>query len=201
MLLQRPRTPVARTVRQYQITARIGGGGMGVVYKARDLRLKRWVALKFPTATSGAEGEAARQRLLVEAQVAATLSHQNVCTVLNLDSTEEGQPFIVMPFYEGRTIKQRLIANRDTCLLFDTPKLVRALEDLYRQMWADFEAGNLPRPDLGNLDVYHSVGTELGLDGVGSLPDEAYAKRWEERLDLWNANFPMSPDRRMWRGS
>ena len=96
--------------------------------------------------------------------------------------------------------KQRLAAaNRDTCLLFDTPSLVRSLEDLYRRMWADFEAGNLPEPDLRNLDVYHSVGTELALEGVGLLTDEAYAKRWEERLDLWHANYPMPPDRRMWQ--
>jgi predicted O-linked N-acetylglucosamine transferase (SPINDLY family) len=97
--------------------------------------------------------------------------------------------------------KQKLAANRDTCLLFDTPRLVAALEDLYRQMWADFEAGNLPRPDLTNLEVYHSVGTELGLEGVGSLPDEAYAKRWQERLDLWNANYPLPRDGRMWAGA
>jgi hypothetical protein len=67
-------------------------------------------------------------------------------------------------------------------------------------MWAEFEAGNLPRPDLTNLDTYHSVGTQLALDGVGSLPDEAYAKRYAERLDLWNANYPMPPDGRMWMG-
>jgi predicted O-linked N-acetylglucosamine transferase (SPINDLY family) len=97
--------------------------------------------------------------------------------------------------------KQRLAAGRDTCLLFDTPKLVRSLEDLYRQMWADFEAGTLPKSDLANMDVYHSVGTELALDGVGSLTDEAYAKRYAERLDLWHANFPIKPDQRMWRGA
>ncbi len=97
--------------------------------------------------------------------------------------------------------KQKLAANRDTCLLFDTPKLARSLEDLYRQMWADFEAGNLPKPELTNLDVYHSVGTELALEGVGSLTDEAYAKRYEDRLDLWHSNYPMSPDRRMWPGA
>ena len=97
--------------------------------------------------------------------------------------------------------KQKLVEGRDTCLLFDTPTLVRALEDLYRQMWADFEAGNLPRPDLTNLDTYHSVGTALALEGVGLLTDEAYAKRYEERLDLWHANFPMPADRRFWMGA
>ena len=59
-------------------------------------------------------------------------------------------------------IKAKLAAGRDTCLLFDTPKLVHHLEDLYRQMWADLIRGAVPVPDLRNLDIYHEIG--LGLD-------------------------------------
>ena len=60
--------------------------------------------------------------------------------------------------------KRQLVAGRDTCLLFDTPKLVRHLEDLYRQMWEDFKRGALPCPDLRNLDIYHDIGLELDLE-------------------------------------
>ncbi len=60
--------------------------------------------------------------------------------------------------------KRKLAAGRDTCLLFDTPRLTRHLEDLYRGMWADYQAGTLPAPQLANLDVYCDAGAELNLE-------------------------------------
>ncbi len=98
---------VGRTVAQYEVLAKLGGGGMGVVYKARDIKLGRAVALKFlPPQWSHDEG--AKQRFVREAQAASATNHQNICVIHNIDETADGRLFIVMAYYEGETLKQRL---------------------------------------------------------------------------------------------
>jgi serine/threonine protein kinase len=85
----------------------LGGGGMGIVYKAEDIRLKRPVALKFlPSALT--RDEDARQRFVQEAQAASALDHPNIGTIYEIDSTPDGQLFIAMAYYDGETLKQRL---------------------------------------------------------------------------------------------
>jgi len=95
------------TTGQYEITAHVGGGGMGVVYRAYDRKLDRQVALKFVSPSFGRD-EPARQRLIAEAQTAASLSHHHVCAVHGLEATNDGQLFIVMPYYEGETLQSKL---------------------------------------------------------------------------------------------
>jgi hypothetical protein len=95
--------------------------------------------------------------------------------------------------------KTRLIEGRTTSLLFDTPTLTRHLEDLFRRMWADFESGSLPVPDLTNLDVYCEIGAELNLGGPGALTDEAYRARYVEKLARWHGTYPLRQDRRFWQ--
>ena len=82
---------------QYEIVSQIGGGGMGVVCKAQDTRLKRQVAIKLlpPDLT---RDETAKQRFLQEAQAASALDHPNICTVYEIDETPEGQMFIAMGY-------------------------------------------------------------------------------------------------------
>jgi dienelactone hydrolase len=96
-----------RTVSHYRIVEKLGGGGMGIVYKAEDLRLKRMVALKFlpPEHTRDAE---AKQRLMHEAQAASALDHANICTVHEIDETPDGQLFLAMAYYAGETLKKRI---------------------------------------------------------------------------------------------
>jgi eukaryotic-like serine/threonine-protein kinase len=98
---------IGQTISRYRILERLGGGGMGVVYKARDLRLDRPVALKFlpPDLTRDPE---ARQRFVYEAKAASALQHNNICTVHDIDETDDGQSFIVMDFYEGETLKKKI---------------------------------------------------------------------------------------------
>lgn len=95
-------------------------------------------------------------------------------------------------------VKSKLVAGRDTCLLFDTPRLVVALEDLYRQMWSDFKRGTLPVPDLRNLDIYQEVGLGLDLENIEALPDEAYWQLYQEKLAEWHRCYPFSHDGRLW---
>jgi tetratricopeptide (TPR) repeat protein len=94
-------------VGQYQILARLGGGAMGVVYRARDLKLGRLVALKF-LPPEWSHDEDAKQRFVREAQAASSTDHANICTVHDIQSTDDGRLFIVMAHYEGQTLKQRL---------------------------------------------------------------------------------------------
>jgi serine/threonine protein kinase len=90
---------------RYRILAKLGEGGMGVVYKAEDTRLKRIVALKFmpPELTRDSE---AKERFIREAQAAATLSHPNICTIHEVDE-EDGQSFISMEYIEGQSVRER----------------------------------------------------------------------------------------------
>ena len=94
--------------------------------------------------------------------------------------------------------KGRLAAGRDTCLLFDTPKLTRHLEDLFRRMWADLQRGSLPVSQLTNLDIYCDVGAELNLETQGALSEEAYRLRYEEKFKIRHEIYPLKPDVRLW---
>ena len=96
-----------RTVGRYRVLEQVGGGGMGVVYRASDERLGRVVALKFLHPRFGADDSAA-ERFRHEARAVASLEHPNVCTVHEIGETDDGQLYLAMPLYDGETLQQRI---------------------------------------------------------------------------------------------
>lgn len=101
---------IGAIISHFKVRDKLGGGGMGVVYLADDLKLDRKVALKFLPPHLGADEEA-NLRFVQEAKAASALNHPNVCTIYEIGRTDEGQQFIAMAHYEGQTLKQKLAAG------------------------------------------------------------------------------------------
>lgn len=94
-------------IAQYRIREKLGEGGMGIVYKAEDTKLKRLVAIKFlPTKLT--KDKQANERFIIEAQSASALDHPNICTIYDINETQDGQLYMVMAYYQGETLQKKI---------------------------------------------------------------------------------------------
>jgi len=192
---------VGKTISHYTILEKIGEGGMGVVYRAEDTKLGRTVALKFLSQDLTSD-RLHRERFLREAQVVSTLEHQNICTIHEVDETDDGQIFICMACYEGDTLKD--IIRRGPVPVGDA---VRFGLQIARGLTAAHEAGITHRDvKPGNVMVSvrgHVRLVDFGLaklagqssltrtgNAVGTVaymsPEQTRGEEADERTDIWS---------------
>ncbi|UCE18792.1 MAG: protein kinase [Gemmatimonadota bacterium] len=98
---------IGKTVSHYKILEKLGEGGMGLVYKAEDTKLKRTVALKFLSPELSRDSEA-KSRFIKEAQAVSSLQHNNICNIHEIDETEDRQMFICMDYYDGESLQEKI---------------------------------------------------------------------------------------------
>jgi serine/threonine protein kinase/Flp pilus assembly protein TadD len=186
---------------KYRIIRELGRGGMGVVYEAEDLKLKRTVALKFLPPELTADPEA-RERFIHEAQAASSLDHPNICTVHEIDEAEEGGMYIAMACYKGESLKERINRGplRATEVIDLALQVAEGLAKAQEQgiVHRDIKPGNIIITSDGIIkildfglaklagDVRLTLpGTTMGTVAYMS-PEQARGESVDQRTDIWS---------------
>ncbi|MCH7839504.1 MAG: tetratricopeptide repeat protein, partial [Planctomycetes bacterium] len=205
------------TVLNYESLEKRGGGGMGVVYKARDTRLGRTVALKFLSAHLLSDREA-RARFVVEAQAAASLDHPNLCTIHEIGEADDGRMHIAMAYYEGETLQRRIgrgqIGVADA--LGITAQISRGLARAAEQgiIHRDIKPGNVMLTVDGTVKIVDfglakMMGGDLTRTGarMGTVsymsPEQTRGDTVDQRTDVWSIGvvlYEMLSGKRPFRG-
>jgi non-specific serine/threonine protein kinase len=191
---------IGTTISHYRILEKLGEGGMGVVYKAQDLRLERLVALKFlpPDLDDASE---AKQRFITEARAASALNHPNVATVYDIGESEQ-RSFIAMELVEGETLKSRLKAERlsieqvkaMSLQIAEGLQAAHAKGIVHRDIKPDnlllTRDGHVKIMDFGVAKVSNGGGMTRTGTTVGTLaymsPEQLVAEDVDNRSDLWS---------------
>lgn len=210
---------IGEQVSHYRIIERLGDGGMGEVFKAEDLRLERRVALKFLPPELGRD-PVAKERFVQEAKAASALDHRNLCTIHDIDETEDGRLFIAMAFYQGETLAERLaggpLALEDALEIAE--QVAEGLVEAHARgiVHRDVKPANLMITRRGVVKILDfglaklaegpgltKTGTSLGTPAYMS-PEQARGEEVDHRTDLWSLGvvlYEMLAGRRPFRGS
>ncbi len=190
---------------KYKIIEVLGKGGMGIVYKAEDTRLKRSVALKF-LPPELIRDEEAKERFVLEAQAAGGLSHPNICTIHEIDE-EKGKSFIAMEYVKGQSLKERIeqgpLGTEEA--LHIAIQVAEGLEEAHKKgiVHRDIKSGNIMISDKGQAKVMDfglakvkgttqltREGTTLGTVAYMS-PEQARTEEVDHRSDIWSLGVLM----------
>lgn len=192
---------IGKTIAHYKILEKIGEGGMGVVYKAEDTKLRRSVAIKFlpPDLTRDKE---AKQRFVHEARAASALDHPSICTIHEINETGDGQNYIVMGYYKGETLKEKIkkgplpVHEAVEIALQIAKGLERAHEE--EIIHRDIKPANIFVTDRNEVKILDfglaklarqprltKTGSTLGTVAYMS-PEQAKGKQIDHRTDLWS---------------
>jgi serine/threonine protein kinase/dienelactone hydrolase len=185
---------------KYKINEVLGRGGMGIVYKAEDTKLKRSVALKF-LPPELIEDEEVRERFILEARTAAGLSHPNICTIHEINE-EEGRSFIAMEYVEGQSLKERikqgpLVPEKALDVAI---QVVEGLEEAHKKgiIHRDIKSANIMVTEKGQAKIMDfglakvKGGTLLTREGttLGTVaymsPEQARGEAVDHRSDIWS---------------
>ena len=189
------------TLGPYTIRARLGAGGMGVVYTAQDQRLDRRVAIKVlpPDLT---RDDTAKRRFLLEAKAASALDHPNICNIHEINETDDGQLYLVMAYYEGETLKQRIergplaieeavdIATQVGQGLAKAHAAGIAHRDIKPANLMVTADGTVKILDFGLVKVAGAEGVTQTGTTVGTVaymsPEQARGEAVDHRTDIWS---------------
>ncbi|MCH8035030.1 MAG: protein kinase [Bacteroidetes bacterium] len=197
---------IGKTISHYKILEKLGGGGMGVVYKAEDTKLKRTVALKFlPPAFS--LDEEAKQRFINEAQAASSFDHPNICTIHEINETEDGQLFIAMAYYKGETLKKKI--EKGPIKIEDAIDIVSQVAEGLRRahkkeiVHRDIKPANIFITNDGVIKILDfglakvsaqtqitTLGTTMGTIAYMS-PEQTKGEEVDQRTDIWSLGVVM----------
>jgi len=196
-----------KIVSHYKVLERLGGGGMGEVYKAEDIKLKRTAALKFlPMYFS--RDEEAKKRFIQEAQTASSLDHPNICTIYEIDETKDfpveavGRLFIAMAYYEGETLKKKIRPKlMNQSIVIDIAiQLAKGLAKAHQQgiIHRDIKPANIMVTNDGTAKIVDFGLARLASKSeitrpeitMGTLsyisPEQIQGKKIDHRTDIWS---------------
>ncbi len=193
---------IGKTVSHYKIIEKLGEGGMGVVYKAEDTKLQRFVAIKVLPAQMTTDEEA-KTRFVREARAASALEHPNICHIHEIGETPDGHLYMVMPCYEGETLRERL--ERGSLEIGETLDIITqvtsALSRAHEKgiVHRDIKPGNVMLTDSGRQATLMDFGLAKKLDAtkvtrtgtaIGTVaymsPEQALGKEADQRADIWS---------------
>ncbi|MGA9293472.1 MAG: protein kinase [Ignavibacteriaceae bacterium] len=191
---------IGKSVNQYKILEKIGSGGMGIVYKAKDMKLDRFVALKFLTPHLN-QGEEEKKRFIHEAKAISALEHQNICSIFEINETDDGQMFIVMAYYNGESLKDRIkrgpLAINEAIDI--STKIARGLAKAHSKgiIHRDIKPANILLTEdseikivdfglakLAGKSMLTKEGTTLGTIAYMS-PEQTRGTEIDSRTDIW----------------
>ena len=190
-----------QTISHYEILDELGSGGMGVVYKARDTKLGREVAVKF-LPVKAAKDENAKERFIQEAKTASSLDDPHICTIFDIDETDDGQLYIVMAYYDGTTledlIEKRKIKIEDCASI--ARQVAKGLATAHEAgiIHRDVKPGNVMVTRKGLVKILDFGVAKLGESqnltreggAVGTAaymsPEQARGEELDARSDVWS---------------